>query len=66
MNCPTCGGDTKVTNTQNGIANPVPLAFKEMNLVRRRRVCLKNVGHAFFSLELSEEQWERLVEAVES
>jgi transcriptional regulator NrdR family protein len=66
MNCPTCGGDTKVTNTQNNQANPVPHHFQGMNLVRRRRVCLRNLSHTFFSLELTEEQWERIVEVVES
>lgn len=66
MNCPKCGENTRITNTQGSQTNPLPIQFQGMNLVRRRRVCLKQPSHTFFSLELFEEQWERIIYVVKS
>lgn len=62
--CPICQSTTKLLTTQTNasITHPLPIEFRELSLIRRRRACLKEKSHRFWTLELSQEFWEKVLE----
>ena len=62
MTCERCGGDTKVTYSKKERREPVP--GSAIDLVRRRRKCLK-CGKPFFTRERREDDSEELTKALE-
>jgi len=63
MRCPFCKSDTRVTNTQTDYSDhPLPDAFKGLGIVRRKRVCIKDGDHKFWSIEAPEDIWNQPIE----
>lgn len=64
MRCPICKNDTKLltTQTKTSTTHPLPIEFREIAVIRRRRVCLADDSHRFWTLEMSEDFWDRVLE----
>lgn len=68
MKCTTenCRGDTKLIQTQSneGTKHKPPEMYRDLKIIRRRRVCLLDPSHKFWTIELTEDFWSELVERV--
>lgn len=65
MKCQTCNADTKIGETQtNGARHAPPESYKDLKVIRRRRICLANKEHKFWTVEFTEDFWSEIVERV--
>lgn len=66
MKCPKCQAGTKVIATQSseGSCHQPPEEFKYLKIIRRRRGCLENVDHKFWTIEMTEALWSEIVERI--
>ena len=57
MKCKECGADTKVVVTQ--YLKHIPEKVDPLVIIRRRRVCLQNPTHKIWTVEVTEEIWQK-------
>jgi len=57
MTCPVCRAETyvKITQSKRG-RHRLPKSLAKSNVLRRRRVCLMDFAHQFWTLELCEDE----------
>lgn len=66
MKCPNCQAETKISQTQTSGNNshPLPVNFQDLKIIRRRRQCICNPEHKFWTIEMTEAFWSEVVERV--
>ena len=66
MKCPDCKADTHIYETQTNdyASHKPPAAYNDIIVIRRRRVCLLDKAHKFWTVEFPEEFWNNIIEKV--
>ena len=67
MKCITCHKSTKVNHTQSNesLIHRPPQTYKNLRIVRRKRICLADKTHTFWTIELTEDFWLDIINQID-
>lgn len=60
MTCPVCKAQVRIVKTQSDSVidvHPLPVDYRDLNIKRRRYICLSKSPHRFWTIEVLEELW---------